>query len=157
VGDNPRVTDQASQRTIIAAAPEVVFAAAVDFERYPEWARDIKTATVETRDDQGRGVEVTFRAAAMGRSTSYTLRYDYGAAPGRLGWVLARGDIMRRLDGAYTFVALADDPESTEVVYGLTVDLVVPLPGFVKRRAEARIMHTALRELKSRVESAPAP
>jgi hypothetical protein len=32
------------------------------------------------------------------------------------------------------------------------VDLKVPLPGFVKRRAEGRIMGTALKELKVRVE-----
>ena len=147
------MTDQASQHTIIAAPPDRVFEAAVEFERYPEWARDIKAASVERRDDRGRGVEVTFRAAAMGRSTSYTLRYDYSGAPNRLGWVLARGDIMRRLDGSYTFVPVDDDPLSTEVVYHLTVDLVVPLPGFVKRRAEARIMHTALRELKAHVEA----
>jgi hypothetical protein len=29
----------------------------------------------------------------------------------------------------------------------------VPLPGFIKRRAQSRIMHTALEELKARVES----
>ena len=40
-----------------------------------------------------------------------------------------------------------------EVVYHLEVDLVVPLPGFVKRRAEAKIIRTALPELKARVES----
>jgi hypothetical protein len=35
----------------------------------------------------------------------------------------------------------------------LEVDLIVPIPGFVKRRAEGKIMGTALRELKKRVES----
>ena len=29
----------------------------------------------------------------------------------------------------------------------------MPLPGFVKRRAEAMIIHTALRELKQHVEA----
>jgi hypothetical protein len=32
-------------------------------------------------------------------------------------------------------------------------ELRVPIPGFIKRRAEARIMTTALRNLKARVES----
>ena len=40
----------------------------------------------------------------------------------------------------------------TEIAYRLVVDLKVPLPGFVKRRAEGRIMGTALKELKVRVE-----
>ncbi len=150
------MADQATQRTTIAAPLERVFVAATEFEKYPAWARDIKAASVEARDELGRGTVVTFRAAAMGRSTSYTLHYDYTGAPHRLPWRLVRGDIMRRLDGAYTFSAVDDDPESTEVLYHLSVELVVPLPGFVKRRAEARVMHTALRELKTHVESTVA-
>ena len=74
-------------------------------------------------------------------------------APGSLAWVLQRGDIMRRLDGSYEFRAVEGDPGSTEVVYRLDVELVVPLPTFVKRRAETKIMHNALRELKAHVES----
>jgi uncharacterized membrane protein len=148
------MTDQASQRAIIHAPPERCFAVAVDFERYPEWASDIKQATVLTRDTDGRGGEVEYRAAALGRSTTYVLRYTYGSNPLRLSWRLMRGDVMHRLDGEYEFAALPDDSNSTEVIYHLAVDLAVPLPGFVKRRAEARIMHTALGELKSAAEAA---
>ena len=32
-------------------------------------------------------------------------------------------------------------------------DLVVPIPGFVKRRAETRIIRTALEDLRRRVEA----
>ncbi len=46
-----------------------------------------------------------------------------------------------------------DDAGSTEVVYELSVDLVLPIPGFVKRRAEARIIKTALADLKALIES----
>jgi uncharacterized protein YndB with AHSA1/START domain len=148
--------EQATERTTIAAPPERAWEAVLAFERYPEWARDIKQATVGERDSEGRGVEVTYRAAAMGRSTNYTLRYDYSEAPRSLSWELVRGDIMRRLDGTYVFDPKAGG-SATDVTYHLTVDLVVPLPGFVKRRAESRIMHTALRELKQHVEAAPGP
>jgi ribosome-associated toxin RatA of RatAB toxin-antitoxin module len=151
---SPAVTDQASQRATIAASPARLFEVATDFDRYPEWAHDLKQATVLERDDAGRATKVAFRAAAMGRSTCYTLAYDYTGAPERLGWQLDEGDIMRRLDGSYTFAPVDGDPDSAEVVYELTVELVIPLPGFVKRRAEARIMRTALRELKTFVESA---
>ena len=44
--------------------------------------------------------------------------------------------------------------DETEVVYHLVAELRVPIPGFVKRRAEGRIMGTALRNLRDRVESA---
>jgi ribosome-associated toxin RatA of RatAB toxin-antitoxin module len=147
------MTDQASQRAIIHATPERCFAVAADFARYPEWAADIKQATVLSTDAEGRGSEVEYRAAALGRSTNYLLRYNYGSNPLRLSWRLMRGDLMHRLDGEYEFSPAADDPGSTEVTYYLSVDLAVPLPGFVKRRAEARIFHTALGELKAAVES----
>ena len=146
------MADQATQRMVIGASPQRCFDTVVDFERYTAWARDLKEATVIERDDQGRATEVAFRAAAMGRSTSYTLQYDYNEAPRKVAWRLVRGDIMRELDGHYEFLAVDHDPDSTEVVYTLKVDLVVPLPGFVKRRAEARIINNALRELRAHLE-----
>ena len=64
---------------------------------------------------------------------------------------LVEGDIMRALDGSYSFANGPDD--TTDITYHLTVELVVPIPGFVRRRAEGKIMGTALRELKLRAES----
>lgn len=148
------MADQATQRATIAASPARLFEVVTDFERYPDWARDLKDVEVLSRDDQERPIEVRFRAAAMGRSTSYVLRYDYSDAPRILSWKLARGDIMRQLDGAYEFRPVDGDPDSAEVVYNLAVELIVPLPTFVKRRAETKIMHNALRELKGHVERA---
>ena len=123
---------------------------ATDFERYPEWAKDVKEATVRSRDDQNRAIEVEFRTSALGRSTHYTLGYEYSNAPRVLGWRLLRGDIMRSIDGAYHFSEAGDG--LTEIRYDLAIELVVPLPGFVKRRAEQRILNT-VRELKVRAES----
>ena len=142
--------EQVAERMIIRATPEQCFEILTDFERYPEWAADIKAVRIDESDDDGRSTRVTFRAAAFGRSTSYTLAYDYAKAPQAFAWVQVDGDITRRLDGGYTFEPAGED---TEVEYHLTVDLTVPLPGFVKRRAEGRIMHTALKELKARAEA----
>lgn len=146
------MAEQAKERITIDAPVLRCFEVLTDFESYPEWAGDLKEARIVERDGEGRALVVEFRAAAMGRSTTYRLRYDYSGAPHRLGWQLDEGDIQRELDGAYTLEASADDPETTEVGYELSVDLIMPIPGFVKRRAEARILKTALDELKARVE-----
>jgi ribosome-associated toxin RatA of RatAB toxin-antitoxin module len=148
------MADQATEQMTIQASPARCYEVALDFERYPEWARDIKEARVVERDDEGRGLRVAFRAGAMGHSTSYTLRYDHSEAPRRLAWSLDEGDIMRRLDGEYLFEPVPGDPDATDMHYHLTIELAVPLPGFVKRRAEGKIVTTALDELKHRVESA---
>ena len=144
------MAESASQTITIAAAPERVWAIATEFEHYPEWAKDVKDVIVRGRDEDGRPTEVEYRASALGRSTHYTLSYDYSQAPQVLTWRMLRGDIMRTIDGAYNFSAASDG--GTEVRYDLAIELVVPLPGFVKRRAEVRILNT-VRELKTRAEA----
>jgi ribosome-associated toxin RatA of RatAB toxin-antitoxin module len=149
--ERPTVADQATEHISIAAPPERCFAVAADIERYPEWAADIKDVEVKERDEQGRPLLVTLRAAAFGRSTSMTLAYDYADAPHVLSWKLIQGDITTKWDGSYVF-----DPGEgggTEVTYHIEAGLRVPIPGFIKMRATSRIMVTAMRELKARVES----
>lgn len=156
------MAESATETTIISAPRNRVWEIVTDVERYPEWAHDIKDVTVHARDDQGRPLEVEFRASALGRSTHYTLRYDYSRAPDVLAWSLLRGDIMRTVDGSYVFrdMVAGDDgsgsdgtqPVGTHVRYDLVIELAIPLPGFVKRRAEVRILNT-LRELRERAES----
>lgn len=147
------MVDQATQQMVVGASPARTWDVLTNFPDYPVWAHDLKSVTVLEEDDEGRGVLVAYRAAAMGRSTHYTLRYDYSEAPQVLSWVVAESDVTRKLDGSYELVPVDGDPERTNVVYNLTVDLVVPLPGFVKRRAEGRIIHTALRELRDHLEA----
>jgi len=145
------VADQATEHMSVSASPERCFSVVADIEQYPEWAADIKEIVVEERDDEGRPLLVTFRAAAFGRSTSYTLRYDFSEAPHVLSWKLTKGDITSKLDGSYVFEP--SEGSGTEVTYHLEAELRVPIPGFIKMRAQSRIMSTAMRELKARVES----
>ncbi len=144
------MSDRAAQTIHISAPIQNCLDVVLDFESYPQWAPDIKESVVRSRDDQGRASRVEYRASALGRSTHYTLEYDYSELPSRLSWHLVEGDIMRSLDGAYSFV---EAEEGTQVLYELAIELVIPLPGFVKRRAEARILSEAVKELKARAES----
>jgi len=141
--------EHASERIRVDAPPSRCYEVAIDFERYPQWARDVKSVTVHERDDEGRARKVEYRAAAIGKSVNYTLEYDYSTAPESFSWKLVEGDMLRQLDGTYRFEA---DDDGTRVHYDLTVDLSAPLPGFVKRRAAGMIMGTALKELKREIE-----
>ncbi len=146
------MADKATQQMVVGASPEQTWLVLTDFDQYPTWATDLKSAEVVARDYEDRALEVAFRAAAMGRSTSYRLRYDYSQAPEVLAWKLVEGDITRKLDGSYVLAPVDGDAGSTLVTYHLEVDLLVPLPGFVKRRAESRIVSTALRSLRTHLE-----
>lgn len=144
------MAEQAHEQIHIGAAPEACLAVALDVAKYPEWAKDVKSVEIHKTDADGRPAEVEFRAAAMGRSIRYVLGYDYSALPGAFSWKFLEGDMVKQLDGTYTFSA---DGDGTLVEYDLIADMSAPLPGIVKRRAAGMITSTALKELKRAVEA----
>lgn len=147
------MADEAHEHTTVEAPPDRCYAVAVDFERYPEWARDVKEVTVLERDADGRGSRVEYRVAGLGQSIHYILKYDYGDAPDAFSWELVESDKLRQLDGRYGFEL---EGTGTRVAYDLTIDVAIPLPGLIKRQAARMIISTALRELKKEAERVPS-
>ena len=143
------MAQRATESIVVNASPEVVYGVVTDFASYANWVSDLKRIEILERDAAGRPLEVEFRAAAFGRSTTYVLRYDYSRAPQQLDWTQTRGDLTETMVGQYRF-----DPSGsgTKVTYDLEVELQVPIPSFVKSRAAQRIQSQALRELKARAE-----
>lgn len=138
----------ASEITIDAPAPDVL-AVLCDFERYPTWARSMKSATVVERDDDGRASKVEFHVApGLLPEVRYILSYTY--SDDGIAWDYVEGD-LRDCRGSYR-VEASDD--GTRVTYHLAIDPgKIPLPGFVKAKAAREITRIALKELKRKVES----
>ncbi|HEX5586793.1 MAG TPA: SRPBCC family protein [Acidimicrobiia bacterium] len=137
--------DTAHEEVQIAASPSLCFGIAADFEEYPTWADDVKSVTVLEHDTDGRATQVEYHASALGRSVRYVLAYDFADAPRAFSWSLVEGDLVRAIDGRYAF---APRDGGTLVTYDLRVDLALPLPGIVKRKAAGMITGTALQGLK---------
>ena len=140
------------QRTVSVGADRCLDVA-IDFPAYPQWAEGIEAVQITEADEQGRALRVQYSASGLGRKAQYELRYDYSDVPRQLSWTMVEGDVTRRLEGAYMFAPSADLPGGTEITYDLTVDLAVPLPGFVKRRVETKILSAALERFAQRAES----
>ena len=134
---------------MVNATPETVYRVVTDFANYVNWVSDVKRIDVLERDSEGRPLEVEFRAAAFGRSTTYTFRYDYSRAPELLSWFQTRGDITETMKGQYRFESAG---VGAKVTYDLEVELLVPIPTFIKSRAAHRIQTQALGELKAQAE-----
>lgn len=141
--------------TTVQGTVEQCFEVGADVSAYPEWIDSIDTVVVESADNDGRPVQVRFEASGIGRRSSYVLAYDMDRAPGYLGWTLVTGDLMRAIEGSYSFTDVTEVGATplTEVEYRLAVDLAIPLPGFVKRRAEDKVLEAALQRFRDRVES----
>ena len=144
------MADEARESIHIGASPERCYAVATDFDRYPEWATDVKHVEVLERDGEGRGTKVKYRISALGKTMGYILAYDYADAPGGFSWVLEKAEVLRQLDGSYSFVA---QDGGTRVGYVLAVDITVPLPGFMKKAAAGMIVQNAMKQLKQYVEA----
>ncbi len=139
---------------MVSAAVEACFAVGADVAAYPDWVEDLRSAEVLSADERGWPLEARFEAVGLGRMTNYVLAYDLSQAPAVLAWNLVSGDLTREIEGRYRFDDVTERPglPLTSVRYDLTIDLAVPLPGFVKRRAEDRIVKSALERFKLRVE-----
>ena len=134
----------------IEGTPGEILAVILDFESYPEWVDGIRSAEVRVRDDLGRGTEVAFEFAAMGFTARYTLAYEHSPDDSGVRWTTTEaGGAVRDVEGEYILEALNGD---TEVTYRLAVEVAVPVPGFLKRRADRQAITTALEGLKRRVE-----
>ncbi len=146
------MADRTESSIVIAAPPGTVLDVLADFEAYPEWAAEVKRATVLSEESDGWPDAVEFTLDAGIIKDTYTLRYDWDFdedAVGAVSWSLVRATILRAMDGSYT---LATHGDGTLVTYQLTVDLTIPMVGMLKRKAERTIVDTALVELKKRVE-----
>jgi len=148
------MSDEARESIHVEGTPQRCYEVATDFDRYPEWATDVKEIEVLDRDEHGRGTLVRYRISALGKTISYTLEYDYAAAPGGFTWTLDKADYLTRLDGAYRFDAGAT---GTDVGYVLSVDISLPLPGFMKRAAAGMIVNNAMKQFKVYLEADGAP
>ena len=138
-----------TSRIMVVAPKAEVLAVIADFAAYPQWASAVRAAEVVSRDGQGRASQVRFQLDAGMVKDTYVLGYDWDAGTA-VHWHLAEpGAVITVMDGAYR---LAERDGGTEVAYDLAVDMRIPMPGMLKRRAEKIIIDTALRGLKSRAE-----
>ncbi|AZG43676.1 SRPBCC family protein [Gordonia insulae] len=140
-----------TERTIVMNADAAdIMAVIADFENYPEWVSAARDVEVTESGPDGRPREVRFVLDAGVLQDTYVLAYDWDPDGRSVSWHLVSSDLQRDQRGRY--VLSQQVPGSTKVTYELMVDLVVPMIGQLKRRAEKAITEAALNDLKKRVE-----
>jgi len=143
------MADRTSSSISISATGSEIMAVIADFPAYPGWAEGITAAEIVSTGDYGRAERVRITLEAGPIKDTYVLAYDWNDDDA-VHWNLAeRGTMLTGMTGAYR---LAERGGNTEVTYELAVDVRIPMIGMVKRKAEKRIIDTALTGLKRRVE-----
>ncbi|BBZ04010.1 cyclase [Mycolicibacterium chitae] len=143
------MADKTTQTIYIEADPGTVMDVIADIGSYPEWVKEYKET--EVLETESSGLPKTARLvldAAVLRDTM-VLSYEWPADRKSVRWSLVSSSLLKALDGAYR---LTPKGSGTEVTYELSVDLLIPMIGLLKRKAERRLTDTALKDLKKRVE-----
>jgi len=151
------MADRTESNIVVAAAPGAILDVIADFDRYTDWAHEVKKATLISEDGDGWADQVEFTLSAGAIKDTYVLEYDWDVAEdgtGVVSWTLVSGQVLKAMNGSYTLedTLLEDGSKGTAVTYRLSVDVKIPMLGILKRKAEKVIIDTALKELKKRVE-----
>jgi uncharacterized membrane protein len=133
----------------IEAPIETCFEAIIDYETFPSWQSAVVDTEVLDWDKQGRGKRVRLFVDAKVRRVDYTLDYRY-EQPERIEWDFVEGNGINDADGHYLFEDLGDG--RTRATYKLGLEVGIPLPGPVARRAHRSTLKASVEDLKREAE-----
>jgi ribosome-associated toxin RatA of RatAB toxin-antitoxin module len=144
------VADSTAQTIYIDADPKTVMDVIADIGSYPQWVSEYKETEVLEADADGYPKTARLVLDAMALKDTMVLSYDWPPDHKSVRWHLVSSTLLRALNGAYR---LSPKGSGTDVTYELSVDLLIPMIGLLKRKAERRLTDTALKDLKKRVEA----
>ena len=135
-----------SREVVNEASPEEILDVIADVESTPTWSPQYQSAEVLEAYDNGRPRRVKMKIKTAGISAEQVV--DYTWADDRVGWTLVSAGQLKAQDASYT---LTPDGDKTKVRFDITIDLSIPLPGFVLKRVMKGAMETATDGLRKQV------
>ncbi len=144
------MADKTAQTIYIDADPSTVMDVIADIGSYPDWVAEYQEAEVLEADEAGYPLVARLVLDAAVLKDSMVLAYEWPPHRNSVTWSLVSSNLLRSLDGAYR---LSPKGSGTDVTYELSVDLMIPMIGLLKRKAERRLTDTALKDLKKRAEA----
>jgi len=135
-----------SREVVIEATPDEIMDVLFDLESLPEWSGTHRKIEILERDDQGHPSKSRQVVKIVGVSDEQVL--DYSVHDDGVSWTLVSAKQQRAQDARYT---LTSEGDATRVHFELTVDLSVPVPGFLIKKGAKGLMETATDGLRKRV------
>ena len=135
-----------SREVVIEASPEEILDVIADVEDTPTWSPQYQKSEVLEAYDNGRPKRVKMKIKTAGISDEQIV--DYTWAGDVVSWTLVSAGQLKAQDASYT---LTPDGDRTKVRFDITIDLAIPLPGFVLKRAMKGGVETATEGLRKQV------
>ena len=135
-----------TREVVIEATPEQIMDVLFDLESLTQWSSAHQTVDILERDEAGHPSRSRQVVKILGISDEQVL--DYTVHDDGVSWTLVSSKQQRAQDARYT---LTPEGDVTRVRFELTVDLLVPLPGFLIKRGARGLMDTATDGLRKQV------
>jgi ribosome-associated toxin RatA of RatAB toxin-antitoxin module len=135
-----------SREVVIEASPGEILDVIADVEATPSWSSQYQSAEILETYDDGRPRRVKMKVKSAGITDEQEIEYTW--AENTVSWTLLKAGQLKAQDASYT---LTPDATGTRLRFDISIDLSVPLPGFVLKRAMKGAMETATDGLRRQV------
>ncbi|MBN3510504.1 MULTISPECIES: SRPBCC family protein [Mycolicibacterium] len=135
-----------SREVVIEATPQEILDVVADVEATPSWSPQYQRAEILETYDDGRPKQVKMTVKAAGLTDEQVIEYTW--SENKVSWTLVRAGQLKAQDASYTLTPAGD---KTKVRFDITIDLSVPLPGFILKRTMKGGVETATEGLRKQV------
>jgi ribosome-associated toxin RatA of RatAB toxin-antitoxin module len=135
-----------SREVVIEASPEEILDVIADVESTPTWSPQYQSCEVLESYEDGRPRRVKMKIKTAGITDEQVVEYTW--SDDNVSWTLVSAGQLKSQDASYT---LTPDGDKTKVRFDIAVDLSVPLPGFILKRAMKGGVETATDGLRKQV------
>lgn len=119
----------------------------LDIPSLPAWSDAHKEAAVLSTHEDGTPERVRIKVSSVGITDEQTLEYTW--TDDRCSWTLIESGQLAEQQGSYTVTPKGD---GSHVVFELTVDLKIKLPGFLVKKGQKMAVETAKKGLTAEAE-----
>jgi ribosome-associated toxin RatA of RatAB toxin-antitoxin module len=142
----PSMATSDKREVIIEATPNEIFDVIADVKATPTWSPQYQSAEILSTHPDGRPRQVEMKVKTAGISDTQVVEYTW--TDSKVSWTLVRAGQLKAQDASYT---LTPEGDKTRVRFDISVDLSVPLPGFILKRAMKGALETATDGLRKQV------
>jgi len=135
-----------SREVVIDATPKQILDVIADVGATPSWSPQYQSAEILESYDNGRPKRVKMKIKAAGMTDEQVIEYTW--ADDSVRWTLVSAGQLKAQDAGYT---LTQEGDKTRVTFDLAIDLAVPMPGFVLKRAMKGGLESATDGLRKQV------
>src|SRR5262249_7489083 len=135
-----------TSEVVIEATPDEIMAVLFDLESLTQWSSAHQKVDILERDEAGHPSRSRQVVKIVGISDEQVL--DYTVHADGVSWTVVSSKQQRAQNARYT---LTPADEGTRVRFELTVDPLVPVPGFVIKKGAKGLMDTATDGLRKQV------